>query len=215
MTARNEIKLIKQEALLSEIEIQERIIQSYEKAVYENIGQVLSLVKMQVSSIDLEKAIESKAKLKNSGKLIGHAIQDLRYMTTQPGVNEIMEKGFASAIEHELDRVNRLKICNTNFKSTGHFLKLNKEKELLVFSILQELILDILAPSVRKLALKLQSSKHAINVRLFHYNKAGNFLVKDLLLKHVKLNERLKSIKAELTTESYPGKGIIFIAIKI
>ena len=68
--------LVKEE-LTSRIEIQERSLQAYSKEIFENIGQVLSLVKLQLLSFQPSNNNDTDNIL-DSGKLLGKAIADLR-----------------------------------------------------------------------------------------------------------------------------------------
>ena len=79
------MRLIKEE-LDSRIEIQERSLQAYSKEIFENIGQVLSLVKLQLQA---ENKV-STDKISDPGKLLAKAISDLRNLTKQLSPNEII-----------------------------------------------------------------------------------------------------------------------------
>ena len=81
------ISLIKEE-LNSRIEIQQRSLEAYSKEIFENVGQVLSLVKLQLQA-ENENAT---GKISESGKLLGKAIADLRNLTKQLSPDEIIKK---------------------------------------------------------------------------------------------------------------------------
>src|SRR6187401_1919454 len=94
------MKLIKEE-LDSRIEIQERALQAYSKEIFGNIGQVLSLVKLQLQTENKD----SRGKISDPGKLLAKAIADLRNLTKQLSPDEIIKNGFGYAINCELKRL--------------------------------------------------------------------------------------------------------------
>ena len=129
------MKLIKEE-LNSRIEIQERSLQAYSKEIFENIAQVLSLVKFQ---------LQTENKIPEPGKLLGKAIADLRNLTKQLSPNEIIKNGFANAINCELKRLSEAGFCRIEFSEKGDFINLEEVKELVVFCVLQQLTYPILS----------------------------------------------------------------------
>jgi len=133
------MRLIKEE-LDSRIEIQERSLHAYAKEIFENIGQVLSLVKLQ---------LQTESKIPEPGKLLGKAITDLRNLTKQLSPDEIIKNGFGYAINCELKRLSEAGFCRMEFCEEGSFINLEDVKELVAFCILQQLtypVLDIYHP---------------------------------------------------------------------
>src|SRR6187200_1473873 len=138
------MRLIKEE-LDSRIEIQERSLQAYSKEIFENIGQVLSLVKLQLQA---ENKV-STGKISDPGKLLAKAISDLRNLTKQLSPDEIIKNGFGYAINCELKRLSEAGFCRIEFCEEGSFINLEDVKELVAFCILQQLtypVLDINHP---------------------------------------------------------------------
>ena len=131
------------EELNSRIEIQERSLQAYSKEIFENIGQVLSLVKLQLLGLQ-EEDKNYTGKVTESGKLLGKAIADLRNLTKQLSPDEIIKNGFAFAINCELKRLNETGFCRAELSESGNFIKLEEVKELVVFCVLQQLTYPVL-----------------------------------------------------------------------
>ena len=214
MNTGNENYFISQEELLSEIEIQDRMIKSFEKAVYENIGQVLSLAKMQLFAINQEKLGDLHLKIAHSRKLISRAIHDLRQITKQMGPNDIIRQGVAFAIEYELDRIKYSGDCETGFSLNGPFFKLDDKKELLLFNILQELVTDVLMMQVSKLTIQFLYAAEDLEISIIHHNKNAGFSTDKLLTQNKKIINRLKLIKAGWMITSGDDNGLIVITVK-
>src|SRR5687768_156592 len=132
-----------EEELYSRLEIQERALKMYTKEIYENIGQVLSLAKLQLFGLQVEEAKTAET-IQDSGKLVGKAITDLRNLTRQLSPEEIIRKGFAYAVCDELKRLTEARLCNAVFRVTGNYFSLGDVKELVAFNVLQKLIFPVL-----------------------------------------------------------------------
>lgn len=165
---------IKPTSLLSAIEIQDRVLKLYEKAIYENIGQALSLAKMNLFTLDLAKPAQLRRKINFSKKLISRAIQDLRQMTKQPGPGVILKKGFVFALEQEIDRIKHYQQIDTSFGFSGSFYRLEDERELEIYQLLQELILNLALQQETKLAVRVHFFPSRIDVNLVHPQEPAN-----------------------------------------
>jgi nitrate/nitrite-specific signal transduction histidine kinase len=80
----NQSFLFKYEILRARLETRNFFLKNTVREVYENIGQVLSLVRLQLALIDgaskEEKNIDEElnVNIESSGKLVGQSIKDLR-----------------------------------------------------------------------------------------------------------------------------------------
>ena len=156
------MRLINEE-LSSRIEIQERSLQAYSKEIFENVGQVLSLVKLQLQT-ENENAT---GKISESGKLLGKAIADLRNLTKQLSPDEIIKKGFAFAINCELKRLSEAGLCRIQFSEENNFISLEEVKELVVFCVLQQLtypVLNVYHPGFIRMKIRYQETNIEIEV---------------------------------------------------
>lgn len=98
--------LYRHELLRARLEIREHYLKTIVKEVYENIGQVLSLVRVQLTMLDPAAGDAGREQIDSSGKLVGSAIRDLRSLCQrfQPEAaisgtvrfNEAMEKEIKS-----------------------------------------------------------------------------------------------------------------------
>ncbi|HEX2628641.1 MAG TPA: hypothetical protein VHM26_06515 [Chitinophagaceae bacterium] len=133
-----------QEELITRLAIQERSLKTFVKEIYENINQVLVLVKLQLGGIDPQNKAGSEQVLKQSTQLVGQAINDLRNLVKQLSPDEIIRHGFAEAISLELDRLGKSGVFNASFQRNGEYYPLDPLHELISFGTIQELICRIL-----------------------------------------------------------------------
>ncbi len=124
-----------QQALLqTQIEIQEQTLKTISQEIHDNIGQVLSLAKLNLNTLKPEETI----KLNDTKQLVSKAINDLRDLSRSLHGDKIAELGLPDAIDNELKILQNTGQFNTQFKTKGHTYKLTPQKEMVLFRIVQE-----------------------------------------------------------------------------
>src|SRR5262245_17798528 len=96
--------LYQYELLRTRLEIKQYFLNTVVKEVYENIGQVLSYVRIQLALVKSDQDAGWKEKIEPGYKLIGKAISDLRIMCKlfDPEENLIKKNGFFEVIRQEV-----------------------------------------------------------------------------------------------------------------
>ena len=212
MKRRKKTLMLLKEEMSSRIEIQQRSLHSYSREIFNNIGQVLSLVKFQLSALQ-EKEIAEQNPVSDSGKLLGKAITDLRNLTKQLSPDEVIKKGFASSIHYELKRLSAAGFCNISFSIDGPAIDLEEVKELVVFCVLQQLtypVLNIHDPG--SLAIQIHYLKDKIEIEIIReINEEPLFLNTEEL---EKFSQRLQTINSSIRYNTTDTK-ILQITINI
>lgn len=132
--------LFQYEVLLARLTIRDHYLKTVVKEVYENIGQVLSLIRVQLSSFHAEISRGSKEKINSSGELVGQTIRELRTMCHlfYPEEEIISSSGFCNAVAREIKIQYPGAECL--FPEECKALPtLNRERGLLLFGILLEI----------------------------------------------------------------------------
>ncbi len=132
-----------QELLRTQLEIQEQTLKTISQEIHDNIGQVLSLAKLNLNTVDMTKQDELQEKITDSKNLVSKAIQDLRDLSKSMNTDNIEAIGFIRAIEYEMDMIRK-----TGFKTQldieGKMIRLEPQKELILFRIIQEVLNNIM-----------------------------------------------------------------------
>ncbi len=140
-----------QELLRTHLEIQEQTFQNISQEIHDNIGQMLSLVKLNLNTADfsteLPAAIE---KVKRSKELVSKAISDLRDLSKSLNPEIIMKIGLTEAMERELLIVAKTGQYEVNLSQDGDYYRLDPQKELIIFRIFQEILNNIINHSRAK-----------------------------------------------------------------
>ncbi len=127
--------------LLSRMEVQEQSFKHFSEEIHDNIGQLLSIVKMQLYNIrNSSKEKEIAAKASDCTDLLGKAITDLRNVSHTLNSAYINNAGLTAAVQKDLDYIRSAKDMQCHMHVTGEEYGLGAERELLVFRIIQEAI---------------------------------------------------------------------------
>ena len=132
------------ELLKTQLEIQEQTFRNISQEIHDNIGQVLSLAKLNLSTMDLSRPAVLEQKIGDSKKLVSQAIHDLRHLSHGLSTDYIADLGLARAIEHELEMIKKSGDYETVFLQEGTSYSLDKQNELIIYRIMQETLSNII-----------------------------------------------------------------------
>lgn len=132
--------LYQYEVLLARLTIREHYLKTVVKEVYENIGQVLSLIRVRLSLLQPDLSAGSKEKIDVSGELVGQTIRELRTMCQlfYPEEEINSPSGFCNALAREIKIQYPAAECHFP-EERMTTPKLDRERELLLFGILLEI----------------------------------------------------------------------------
>ncbi|MFB6454691.1 sensor histidine kinase [Chitinophaga sp. Hz27] len=133
-----------QELLRAQLEIKEQTQKNISQEIHDNIGQVLSLVKLNMGTMSLANAPELDEKLQDSKQLLSKAIHDLRNLSKSLDTDMISEKGLCAGIAQELEMVRKTGAYEVNYKIDGMPVRMEANKELILFRIFQEVLNNII-----------------------------------------------------------------------
>lgn len=131
------------EVLWARYDIRDHYLNKVVQEVYENIGQVLSLIRVQLNllSNSQEAARVSPA---DPGNLVGGVIQDLRAMCRSfyPETELLAKLGLIQTLDYELKFLGNEKVQHAT-KVKGVPVALPVGTELIVFRMLQEMLFSV------------------------------------------------------------------------
>jgi signal transduction histidine kinase len=132
------------ELLRSQLEIQESTLKTISQELHDNIGQMLSVVKLSLSILPVEKAHNAYDSLQNSQQVLNKAIYDLSNLTKSLYTDRIAEVGLADSIRFEAATMKKAGLLDVQFKLTGSEVDLNEQKSIFIFRMFQEAMNNIL-----------------------------------------------------------------------
>lgn len=123
-----------QELLQTQLEIQEQTLKTISEEIHDNVGQVLSLAKLNLNTFESH----PEQKLQDTKQLISKAINDLRNLSRSMHGDRIAELGLQQSLADELQILENSGEFKTSMKITGETYKLPPQNEMVLFRIVQE-----------------------------------------------------------------------------
>lgn len=195
--------LLESEVSRSQLEIREDFMRNVGKELHDNIGQVLSTAKLQLSMS------EHKAEHADSIALIAQSLSDIRNLSKVVDPDVINNRGLVESCKLEMDRLNRLPHITTNFTVSGKPFDFKSQHGIILFRILQESLNNCLKHAKSdQIDLKLHFDKSTISINLRDYgvgfdrtltNRSGSGLLN--------MEKRAAMIGASYKIESHVGQG--------
>ena len=211
-----------QEALKSQLEIQENTLQTISQELHDNIGQMLSVVKMSLAILPVEKQHEAFEPIQNSRQILNKAIVDLSNLTKSLHSDRITEIGLGEAIHFEVESVKKSGISDVQLQIEGEELSFDNQKKIFLFRMFQEILNNTLKhsqASLIKVSLKYGGTDSFVlriedNGVGFNVEEKRNAISSSSGVGLKSLFNRAKLVGADLKMESEPGKGTR-VAIRI
>lgn len=156
-----------QEMLTTRLEVQEQTLNHISQELHDNIGQVLSFIKLNLGTAgSLEEKVKQK-KIDESRDLLSQVIADLRSLAKSLSFQQIVEHGLLKAIDTEVDRVNKSGLLAINIQVSGEPYSLGEQRELVLFRIFQEGLNNTLKYAhARKLSITLTYAPELLNLTI-------------------------------------------------
>lgn len=202
------------EALRSQLEIQENTFKTIGQELHDNIGQMLSVVKLSLSVLPLEKDEKAYELVKNSQEVLNKAIIDLSNLTKSLHTERIVDIGLPESIRFELYAIRKARLIEVHFSQEGEEEPFNEQKSIFLFRMFQEALNNILkhakasaiAVTIRYLpgSFELEINDNGIGFDLSEKQQSSSS-VSGVGLRS--LFNRARIIAADISINSKPGTG--------
>ena len=155
-------KQFEKEIAQTQVEIREQTLRNISWELHDNIGQLLTLAKIQLQSATEENIAEVR-------ETITKGLQEVRALSKLINPDVVKNIKLCEAIQLEIDRFNRLNFIESTLKIEGESIKLDSESEIIIFRILQEFFSNTIK----------HSKATNLDVNLKYQNNRLTILVKD------------------------------------
>ncbi|AMC11307.1 hypothetical protein Lupro_08585 [Lutibacter profundi] len=149
--------------------------------IHDNIGQLLSVAKMQLNIVQMNLPEKEKNQIIETGEIVSKSLQELRGLAKSLSPDTIKNKGLLASIKLEIDRFNRLNVINATFSTSNKYYNLSNEKEIILFRILQEFCNNTLKyAKAKNLEITFNYAKNYLEINAkddgvgFDYNNKNN-----------------------------------------
>ncbi len=204
-----------EQLLSSKLEIQEQTLQYISRELHDNIGQIASLVKMNLNTIPLTDTVKAASKIENTKELMSQLITDLKLLSTSLNTDKIAKIGIIKAIEVEVEKMNKIGLFLVSLHQDTNFPIIDSEREIIIFRMLQEVLNNTMKHAeAANIDIYLNYNKEILTIKVTDDGKGFNVAEKmadgnDLGNGLTNLENRAKVINGNYKIESTEGKGTI------
>ena len=143
-------KRYEHELATSQLEIQEQTFKNIGWELHDNIGQLLSILSIQLNMILLKAPRTIQKQLKDTSDVLGNTIQEVRNLSKTLNNEVVNKNGLIRSLEIEVERFNRLKYLKASFEVNGKITCISAAHEILIFRIYQEFLANVMKHSKAK-----------------------------------------------------------------
>jgi len=208
-----------QELLRSQLEIQERTLKTISQELHDNIGQMLSVVKLSVSGAlyTMDKQTAEYESITASKDILNKAIGDLSNLTKSLHTDRIAQVGLDESIQYEIETIKKTGLVDIEFfrEASDHHFSINGQTSVFLFRMFQEIVNNTLKHSkATRVNVYINYTKDNTFVLKiedngvgFDFNEKKNTASSSSGVGLKSMMNRAKLIKADFLIDSKPGKG--------
>lgn len=145
-----------------ENEIQQETLTHIGRELHDNIGQLLSLAKLNFGSSKPEKHAEGR-------EILSQAIQEVRGLSKQLNIDWVESISINEFIGQQLDRIKATGYCEVTLDADFELIDLTKEQKLVLIRVIQESLNNVIK----------HASPDEINIRIADIGKRRQIWIKD------------------------------------
>lgn len=201
-----------QTLLQSQLEIQEQTREHISKELHDNLGQIASLVKINLTTLPmvLDDKVKAEQKIEETTEHVRRLIADIKSLSVSLGSDRVAQTGLAKALETEVERINKTDQFRAGFMQEGVMPVLDNDKSIILYRMAQEILNNIIKHSgAKEVNVLLKGAENLVILAVsddgtgFNVEEKRNSAGAGLL----NLQNRAKLINANLSIQSSPGKG--------
>lgn len=128
------------------LETQEQLLNTISQDLHDDAGQQLTVINFQLENLKLDQPNCEKS-LTPISKSVENLSQTLRQISHSLNSNWLEKKGFFGAIQHEVNRLKKIKMITVIYNCNDTKKKFKKEEQIVLFRIVQETLNNILKHS--------------------------------------------------------------------
>ena len=194
----------------SRLEIQEQTLQHISHELHDNLGQVASLIKINLNTLSFHDMEKAMAKVEDTKEITRQLISDIRALSVSLGADRIDQSGLDIALETEVERLNKTGAFEAIFSQQGSIPELNQDISVILYRMAQEILNNMVKHSRAKHLTILLKGLENLFILEFKDDGAGFDVNEKKQSRGAglrNLEHRARMINAKLHIESNPGIG--------
>lgn len=194
-----------QTLLHSKLAIQEETFTHISREIHDNIGQVLSFVRLNLNTLG---DTPDEEKINRMDEQMERAITDLRNLSHSLDTNLIRNTGWISAAERLLRDLSKTGTVQVSFSAEEDLPTLGNEKPIILFRMIQEILNNTIKHAKAK-EIKFEAIRKEQEIIITITDDGKGFDMDQIVAGAglQNLESRAKLIHAKLYIHTVPGKG--------
>jgi signal transduction histidine kinase len=200
----DQIKSEHEKTLLNiENEIQQDTLNHVGRELHDNIGQLLSLAKLNFGSVKPEKHTAGR-------ELLSQIIQEVRSLSKTLNLDWVEEITLEEFIEQQLYKIKTTGFCETKLELNAPLNNLKKDEKLVLIRVIQETLNNAIKHALPdQIEIKVLSSGNRKQITIQDNGKGFDTSQKSTGSGMTNLAKRMETIGGEFHIESELGKGTL------
>lgn len=196
--------------LQSQLEIKEQTLQHIAHELHDNLGQVASLIKINLNTLQLQDEQKALQKIEDTKELVRQLIADLKSLSVHLNSDWAVQVGLVRGLENEVERLNKTGQWQASLKHEGPLPELNANTTIFLYRMAQEILNNTIKHSGGKhVAISLCTTGNLFTL-VFTDDGVG-FDLEDKLKSGgsglMNLQHRARLIHATMNIQSAPATG--------
>ncbi|WP_194776007.1 sensor histidine kinase [Pararhodonellum marinum] len=185
-----------------EKEIQEQTLIYVGQELHDNIGQILSLTKLNLNNPNPEQVSQSKI-------LLNQAIKEVRSLSKTLNLNWTEKYSLEEFIELELEKIKKSGFCDAKFEVTGEeIFPLEQNDKIVIIRIIQESLQNTIKHAAPKLIhISIRYEPERFTLHIMDDGKGFDYSQKSKGSGLTNLKNRMHTIGGAFNLTSQIGKG--------
>lgn len=200
-------KRFEREIAETQIEIREETLRNISWELHDNIGQLLTLAKIQLQNA-------SPDNINEVSETITKGLTEVRALSKLINPEAIKNINLIEAIQLEIERFNRLNFINSSLKISGQEFSIDKKASIIIFRILQEFFSNTIKHSKAtdlNVALDFNNNSLVILAKDNGIGFSSELVSKGIGLENIKNRAKLIGAEAVFTSEKTKGTSLKII----
>jgi len=204
-------KAFEKELTNAQIEIQEQTLKNIGQELHDNVGQILSVANMNMSVLNTKVPDDIKESFTETKNAVKQGLTELRLLSKTLNSDVILNRGFVQSVNSEVERLNKLKLLNASFCTTGFSDQFNQPKDgILLFRIVQEFISNTVKyGKASNLSITADFSESTLQLVLQDDGIGFDYKTIEQGSGLINIKSRSELIQAELDYSSKIGEGVL------
>lgn len=143
----NLTNLYEKEVLRTQLETQSQTFESISRELHDNVGTLISIGLVHLSTLTEEKHLPGKQKLEEIQHLLNEAMDILRDIARSINPANISSMGLEKTICNELEKIRKTNRFTIHYHAEGEEFPIEPRKQIILFRITQEALNNIMKHS--------------------------------------------------------------------